>query len=233
MKHIFTEQELLCSLDQSLHRLCDSVKNKNFTLEQIADDLPCHMHLNRRSDMVMYFLNKSARDYYGDYYEIILNSGAAAMQKVIHPRTTRQVLGPLFELTVSNDTSKVLSFVQYVRRDPDSDYHFFMTNCKLYEPDDSLICITQQASCLDKYARQMLQMLDQDRFYTQNVHKFAGLTRREKQILQHIASGKTNQDIADMLCISKYTVKTHRQNIIKKLETSKLADLIKYAQTFF
>jgi DNA-binding NarL/FixJ family response regulator len=55
------------------------------------------------------------------------------------------------------------------------------------------------------------------------------LTIREKTILQLLAEGKTSKDIADLLYISVFTVRRHRDNIMRKLNIKKLADLIKYA----
>lgn len=46
------------------------------------------------------------------------------------------------------------------------------------------------------------------------------LTRREKEILRMLASGISNQDIADELCISPHTVKTHIYNLYKKIEVA-------------
>jgi len=55
------------------------------------------------------------------------------------------------------------------------------------------------------------------------------LSRREKEILAQIALGKKSIEIADKLCITKYTVDTHRKNIIKKLGLENNADLMKVA----
>jgi DNA-binding NarL/FixJ family response regulator len=55
------------------------------------------------------------------------------------------------------------------------------------------------------------------------------LSVREKEILQLLASGKSNRDIADLLCISISTVETHRNNIFQKLHLHNLAELILYA----
>ena len=55
------------------------------------------------------------------------------------------------------------------------------------------------------------------------------LSTREKEILQLLASGKNNRDIADMLFISVSTVETHRNNIFQKLHLHNLAELILYA----
>lgn len=45
----------------------------------------------------------------------------------------------------------------------------------------------------------------------------AYLTRREKEVLQFIAEGKSNKEISVLLCISPETVKSHVKNIFKKL----------------
>ena len=55
------------------------------------------------------------------------------------------------------------------------------------------------------------------------------LSIREKEILQVLASGKNNREIADLLHISLYTVETHRNNIFQKLHLHNLAELILYA----
>ena len=55
------------------------------------------------------------------------------------------------------------------------------------------------------------------------------LSTREKEVLQLLASGKSNRDIAEMLFISVATVETHRTNIFQKLHLHNLAELILYA----
>jgi two-component system response regulator NreC len=55
------------------------------------------------------------------------------------------------------------------------------------------------------------------------------LSTREKEILQLLASGKNNREIAGMLFISVATVETHRNNIFQKLHLHNLAELILYA----
>ncbi|NKI33099.1 response regulator transcription factor [Muricauda sp. DJ-13] len=55
------------------------------------------------------------------------------------------------------------------------------------------------------------------------------LTKREKQILKLIVSGKTNNQIAEELFISPLTVETHRRNLMKKMKASNTASLVKIA----
>lgn len=56
-----------------------------------------------------------------------------------------------------------------------------------------------------------------------------GLTNREEEILKHIVSGLTKQQIADKLFISFHTVNTHIKNIYKKLEVSTKAAVVSKA----
>ena len=55
------------------------------------------------------------------------------------------------------------------------------------------------------------------------------LTPREREILQLLAGGKSNKDIATLLNLSLYTVETHRRNLQDKLNLHSLAELILYA----
>jgi DNA-binding NarL/FixJ family response regulator len=56
-----------------------------------------------------------------------------------------------------------------------------------------------------------------------------GLSRRESEILQLIAEGYTNKQMAEILCISIKTVQTHRSNLMTKLDIHDRGELIKYA----
>jgi len=56
-----------------------------------------------------------------------------------------------------------------------------------------------------------------------------GLSPREREVLQLIAEGYTNKQIAEILTISIKTVQTHRMNLMKKLDLHDRGELIKYA----
>jgi len=55
------------------------------------------------------------------------------------------------------------------------------------------------------------------------------LTSREREILQLLAEGKTNKEVASALNISPYTVETHRSHILQKLNLHNSAELVLYA----
>ncbi|MFW6248488.1 MAG: response regulator transcription factor [Bacteroidota bacterium] len=55
------------------------------------------------------------------------------------------------------------------------------------------------------------------------------LSEREKEVLTMVAYGRTNQEIADKLFISKHTVISHRKNITAKLGIKTVSGLTVYA----
>ncbi|HWR33655.1 MAG TPA: response regulator transcription factor [Chitinophagaceae bacterium] len=55
------------------------------------------------------------------------------------------------------------------------------------------------------------------------------LTRREKEVLELIAAGMTNNEIGEKLFISSTTVDTHRKNLLAKFEAKNTASLIHIA----
>lgn len=55
------------------------------------------------------------------------------------------------------------------------------------------------------------------------------LTPREREIVQLLAEGRSNKQVADALGISPATVETHRKNILGKLHLHSTADLVRYA----
>lgn len=55
------------------------------------------------------------------------------------------------------------------------------------------------------------------------------LTTREKEILQLLAEGKSNKEVATVLNVSPYTVETHRLHLMQKLNLHNTAEIVLYA----
>jgi DNA-binding NarL/FixJ family response regulator len=89
-------------------------------------------------------------------------------------------------------------------------------------------------------------LLDERPFFTSKVARFvlegylrsgedsaaqsaSVLSPRERQILQLLAEGNNNKEVARALQLSVKTVETHRSNIMRKMEFNSLPDLVRYA----
>jgi DNA-binding NarL/FixJ family response regulator len=55
------------------------------------------------------------------------------------------------------------------------------------------------------------------------------LTTREKEVLQLLAEGKRNKEVASLLNVSPYTVESHRTNLMQKLDLHNTAEIVLYA----
>jgi len=55
------------------------------------------------------------------------------------------------------------------------------------------------------------------------------LTDREREILQLLAEGKSNKEVAGVLDLSPLTVETHRANLMQKLNLHSTAEIVLYA----
>ncbi len=55
------------------------------------------------------------------------------------------------------------------------------------------------------------------------------LTHRELEIVARIVTGQTSKEIAQHLCISHFTVRKHRENVLRKLGLHNAAQLTAYA----
>lgn len=73
----------------------------------------------------------------------------------------------------------------------------------------------------EDYVRQLDKMDAEDTYEL--------LTNREREVLQLVAEGKSNKEVANLLNLSLYTVETHRTHILQKLNLHSVPELILYA----
>ncbi len=59
-----------------------------------------------------------------------------------------------------------------------------------------------------------------------------GISKREYEVLQHIADGLSNQEIADKLFVSESTVKTHVSNLLVKLDAKRRTQAVNNAKAW-
>jgi two-component system, NarL family, response regulator NreC len=74
---------------------------------------------------------------------------------------------------------------------------------------------------LEDYMRMMREKKVQDSYDL--------LTEREREVLQLLAEGKSNKEVATVLSLSPYTVETHRNNLMQKLALHNTAEIVLYA----
>ena len=65
-----------------------------------------------------------------------------------------------------------------------------------------------------------------------HIEAYSQISKREKEIIRLLVKGNTLKEIAQHLNISELTIKTHRQNIYRKLNISSITELFRFATAF-
>lgn len=129
-----------------------------------------------------------------------------------------------------------LNFFQRVKLYKADKHQWFYTVCKSLEQnlahEQRLIMLSTPIDGVGTLMEKVKRVLDENEYITRNYKKFALLTKREKEILALLSTGKSSPEIADQLFISRETVATHRKNIIRKLDVKSFAELLRFALAF-
>jgi DNA-binding NarL/FixJ family response regulator len=95
---------------------------------------------------------------------------------------------------------------------------------KNVSPDELLTCIQEALDGRVTFSREAKEIMA--RPSKAELSEAASITKREKQILQLLAQGKTTAAIAAELFLSPLTVDTHRKNLLQKFDVKNTAELL-------
>jgi FixJ family two-component response regulator len=91
--------------------------------------------------------------------------------------------------------------------------------------DQEMLDAVSAAVALDARRR------DSDRRRDEILQRYVALTPREKQVFDMVSAGAMNKNVAADLGLSEITVKIHRGRVMKKMDASSFADLVRMAQS--
>lgn len=91
------------------------------------------------------------------------------------------------------------------------------------KPFDDGYLMERIAFCLEQDRRKSVR---RERVETRQ-QRLALLTAREREVMEHIVSGKLNKQIADLMGIAVKTVEVHRSRVMTKMQVHTLAELVR------
>lgn len=103
---------------------------------------------------------------------------------------------------------------------------------KVDEKGDLVFKIENSKNYVDEALMLFMDEVGLQQFSNQNLHKLLTLTKREKQVFELIADGKTGTQVAEILFISKNTSRTHWRNIKAKLAIKSSKDTQLYYKIY-
>ena len=131
-------------------------------------------------------------------------------------KEVREKYPSVFVISLSTFNQK--SFIQKMMQNGASGY--VLKNATQKELMDAIHAVMKGGTYLSDEASQVLR---------KKVDGVPILTSREKEVLELIAEGLTNNEIAQKLFVSVTTVDTHRKNLLAKFNAKNIAALIKSA----
>jgi len=147
-------------------------------------------------------------------------NGIEATRRILaaHPRTA------VLMLSMHQDESYVLRSLKAGARG------YLLKDSLRSEVIDAVRAVFQGRSFLTRKVSRMLQEDYIQQLETRGLDDpYDLLTGREREILQMVAEGKSNKEVAGLLNISQTTVETHRAHILQKLGLHSVPELILYA----
>ncbi|MGI5913404.1 MAG: response regulator [Bacteroidales bacterium] len=103
---------------------------------------------------------------------------------------------------------------------------FLLKDSDINEVREAILTVNKGGSF---FSQELLHHVIQKIKHREQEVKAANLSKREKEILEKICEGLSNQEIADALFISKRTVDKHRANLLSKTNSKNTASLILYS----
>jgi DNA-binding NarL/FixJ family response regulator len=143
-------------------------------------------------------------------------NGIEVAKKMIHLKPTLKIIG----MSTLADYSHISRFIQ-------SGASGYMI--KNASADEIIECIETVLQGQKYFSREVQSIISSHMFTSVQVPK---LTRREKEIIERIANGESNAQIAETLFLSPLTVDTHRKNLLAKFEVSNTVLLLKKAKEY-
>ncbi|MBB5397346.1 response regulator transcription factor [Mucilaginibacter sp. AK015] len=201
------------------------------------DSLPCTVIIHDLRDWsVIYMSHRGLALLQSTKEEITELSSGEYYKLYFNQEDAEDYVPKILSLLERNNDEEMVTYFQQVRFPGKEDWNWHMSSTKIFMRDDNgnpatTITISVPLDAMHHMTAKAERLLQENNFLRKNYEKFSALTRREKEVLTHVALGKSAGEIAAELFISVATAETHRKNIKQKLNASTY-DLMQYARAF-
>ncbi|MBC5774746.1 helix-turn-helix transcriptional regulator [Pontibacter sp. KCTC 32443] len=216
----------------------ERMQQKIAEIDAVVQDLPAVVIIhNFQKGFTVEYMSPYGAKLLGFTLEEIRNLGEEYHYKFFNQEDVPDYLAKASELIEQNNKEMIVSLFQQVRASENHPWKWYLTTLKILMWDDEgkpllTIGLAFPIDPLHHVTSKVSRLLDENNFLRKNYNRFSKLSGREREVLRHIALGKSAAESADELCISATTVETHRRNIKRKLETSSFFELSQYARAF-
>ena len=220
-----TEKEYLINNEQLVFRLRNLILNDSNTFHQIKEFLPFPMYINSRDSNEYQYFSKNFFSK-GKEIEDLYKIGGHFLDSISNPFLLNIARKKAKQFSKRDDYNGLCSYLQIIQLNGKQTP--FFTNKILINNELTLntSLFTNEFPILDNIIK---DFIPKDLQNGVQWKLFSTLTKQEKKIVKLLVEGFDNELISETLCISKYTVVTHRKNIYRKLDINNISQLVKFA----
>ena len=232
MKMYLREKSPVVKEPTVAHKWEEYLIDKLLPYEDLGDILPGRFHFNTLDDLAGEYRGNSTDSLHSFDISNRKGSDPTLFGQIIHPENWQVIYPALLEYVRKKDPTKCFSFLQYIRPKGNDKFVWYFSTSQYLKRLDLLFTIDIPLSSMGTFSARALGLVVESNYLKKNCDKLVKLTKREKEILQLIAIGLDNRQMAERLFISRRTVEQHRKNIRRKLEISSVAELYWHALCF-
>jgi DNA-binding CsgD family transcriptional regulator len=217
--------------------LKDQLQQKISLVSQLAEFLPIVIVLHDLPDRRVRYLSKTGLELLGRSWEEISAMSPVEFQDTFFTEEGVKEATPKIASLLEENGDNFVSYFQQVKTSKKRTWDWYMSMSKVFARDEEnkptmVITLAMQIDPEHYFTAKATRILEENNFIKKHHQEFATLTKREKEILALLATGKSASEIADLLHISEATAETHRKNIKRKTGSSTHFDLSRYARAF-
>ncbi|NQY86709.1 MAG: helix-turn-helix transcriptional regulator [Colwellia sp.] len=227
MKKLHTESEIISGNSMKIYQLAKLLQTQPEIFYQIAEYLPFVVFQSERESLNWQWGNNFGLD----YFEV--NQGEAPDLSTLAKKANTEILDynitKIKHFAKQNDKNAMCSYYQLFEFENKNQW---VSSSKIITCDNNFFSISYFLEDFAGFGTYIHEVLDTTFSDINAWKKFQALSKKEKNILQLIAQGKSAKEIAKATFISEHTVRTHRKNIYRKIDVKNLYGLIKFAESF-
>lgn len=206
-------------------------------LQEVENDIPGVIIVHNLADDSIVYMSERGRRLLNVSLDEIRLSHSDYHNRFFNPEDAADYAPKIIGLIQRNTGDEIISFFQQVRSGPDQSWKWYSGSIKILLRDHAnkpLLALTVALPIDEEhyFTPKIERLMQENKFLREKQKVFASLSKREKEVLQHLVLGHDSGKIAEALFISEATVKTHRRNIRNKLNAESTYDLLQFAQAF-
>ncbi len=213
------------------------LKQRLESIRLFADELPATLIIHSLESLSIIYMNKIGLDTIGTTLEELERmSQQQYFMRFFNEEDSNDYVPKIIQLVKSAADIHV-SYFQQVRVPLNKEWQLYASNTKVFHRDINgipthLITVAGMLDPVHHITSKVNRVMEEISFLRNNNESFLKLTRREKEVLTHMALGKNSGEISALLCISSATADTHRRNIRGKLKLKNNYEAVRFAQAY-